>query len=119
MAAQESHTTKQKSHTAKLYIITTISKNIVKWVSHCNNTIVLHVGNTMRSRAQVYNRDTIQVIAQQLKHRCSCVTAPDTNILWHNKHALWHRRTPINSQSQVPSECSKQRVLGLFLMVIY
>lgn len=45
LAAQQTHTTKQKSHTAKLYVFTTTSKNIVKLgVILCNNPYWQHNG---------------------------------------------------------------------------
>lgn len=48
---------KKVSHTAKLYIITISKKHCQMGITLCNNTMVSHIGN-MRSRVQVYNRET-------------------------------------------------------------
>lgn len=67
-----------------------------------NNIMVPHVGNTVGSRAQVYNRATQPPVApQQLRHRRSCFTVPNRNVTWHKKQALWRRQTRTDSQALI------------------
>lgn len=135
MAAQQSHTTKQKSHIAKLRTSwpPSLKAHCQMGLTLCNTIMVPHVGNTMGLRAQVYNRATQPPVAlQQLKHRHSWFTVPNMNVTWHNKHCgtgkpLTHRALikPMNSAGEELSigpgtwEILKtQRVLGSLLTYI-